>query len=389
MEQSSEADLCTIPLAANPDGLPPNFQDPSSLQSTTIGLASVLVTIAIVVTTGRLYVNRCALNLSDYFMAVGLVLDIGITGIVLALSMTFRHHWDIPICLYVADLTTKLNLVEAFVTGPALFFPKAAICLFYLQIFSASKFVRIGCKTGFVLAFLAYFPGFVAVIYYETPYFGQTLEEVGGASHHEKGIILGIIGGASSVVVDIYIFILPLPTIFSLNMAYSRKMQLLSLFTTAFLGIVASVVNLVFRVKVLGLADVGWQSGRLSIAIVAENNVAIIVGSLPGFVKFLQTNVLQTTLYQSIRSKLRFGANRYISTPEQHRTSRNRSLWTFGSPRKNQLQYHGLSTSGILASQVTVPKDALILTRHVDEGILCTVELSQHVHSYSSSGSVV
>ncbi|KAI0817115.1 hypothetical protein GGR55DRAFT_693413 [Xylaria sp. FL0064] len=357
MDRSPEADLCTTPLVANPDQLPPNFEDPPSLQSTTIGLASVLVTIAIVATTGRLYVNRCALNLSDYFMAVGLVLDIGITGIVLALSKTFRHHWDTPICLYVADLTTKvsfsqLNFVSAFVTGPALFFPKAAICLFYLQIFSASKFVRIGCKTEFVLTFLAYFPGF-------------------------KGIILGIIGGVSSVVVDIYIFILPLPTVFSLNMAHSRKMQLLALFATAFLGIVASVVNLVFRVKLLGLADIGWQSGRLSIAIVAENNVAIIVGSLPGFVKFLQTNVLQSTFYQSIRSKLRFGANRYTSTPEQHGTS------------KKQLRYHGLSTSGILASQVTVPKHALISTHHGDEGILRAVELPKDVNFYSSAESVV
>lgn len=95
--------------------------------------------------------------------------------------------------------------------------------------------VRIGSKIGLVLAFLAYFPASFTLIYYDAPHIGQTWEDVITSGYPEKGIPGGIAVGVASVIVDVYVFILPLPTIFSLNMARSKKIQLIALFTTAFL----------------------------------------------------------------------------------------------------------------------------------------------------------
>ncbi|KAF2966392.1 hypothetical protein GQX73_g7171 [Xylaria multiplex] len=371
MDQFPNVDLCALPLSANPDGSPPNFDDPPSLQPILIALTAILLTLATVITAGRLYMNRNALKLADYCMIVGLAFDIGIASVLLASSNNYRHPWDTPICWY-----TTLTFVEVLVVGPALFFPKAAIFLFYLQIFSVNEVIRIGSKIGLVAAFLGYFPASFALIYYDAPHIGQTWEDVITSGYPEKGIPGGIAIGVASVIVDIYIFILPLPTIFSLNIARSKKIQLICLFTTAFFGIVASVTCLVFRVKLLGLDDIGWQSGRVAIAIIAENNVAIIVGSLPAFANFLRTYVSQATFYKSLRSKLSFGSSNYASDTDQHGLPRNRSLWTFGSPPKRQLQYHELSNSAILTSRVTVPDDVVIATHDTDR-ILRTVGFSQ------------
>ncbi|KAG6357707.1 hypothetical protein INS49_013586 [Diaporthe citri] len=234
LDAFSGLDLCAVPLASHPDGLPPNFENPPSLKSALIAMIAMMTPFAIVITSGRLYANRTALKLADYFMIVGLVLNISIAGIVLSLSKYYRHPWDTPIC-WMDVRYLKLVLTEVLLVGPALFFPKAAMFLFYLQIFSVNKTIRIGSKVGLVIAFLAYFPPSLALCYFDAPHVGQTWEELILSDLPTKGIPGGIAIGAASVVVDIYVFVLPLPTLFSLNMALSKRIQLLALFATAFM----------------------------------------------------------------------------------------------------------------------------------------------------------
>lgn len=65
MDQLQNVDLCTLPLSANPDGSPPNFDDPPSLQPPLIALTAILLPFSVVITAGRLYINRHALKLAD------------------------------------------------------------------------------------------------------------------------------------------------------------------------------------------------------------------------------------------------------------------------------------------------------------------------------------
>ncbi|GAW15331.1 hypothetical protein ANO14919_047400 [Xylariales sp. No.14919] len=357
-------DLCAIPLAVNPDGLPPNFENPPSLQPTLIGICVVLLTFSVVITAGRLYANKSALKLADYFMVIGLTLNLAVAGVLLSRSREYRHAWDTPICWYTTTLA-KLDFVEGLLAGPALFFPKAAIFLFYLQIFSVNDTIRIGSKIGLVLAFIAYFPTGLITTYFTVPHIGETWDDVVTSTRPVQGVPVGITAAAASIIVDIYVFVLPLPTVFSLNMALSRKIQLVGLFTTALFGIVASVISLVFRVALLGFVDSGWQLGRLAITIVVENNVAIIVGSLPAFTNFLRIYVSQTALYKSIRSKLSLASNSYAPDSGQKDSSEKPELWTFGSPQKRQPQYDQLTDSVILKTQATIPEVTLITTHEI------------------------
>ncbi|KAI0473338.1 hypothetical protein GGR56DRAFT_698381 [Xylariaceae sp. FL0804] len=389
VELPEGVDPCSIPAGVSPDGSPPNFVDPPSLQPAIIAISAVLLPIAITICAGRLFVNRKSLRLADYFMLVGLVFDIGITGVLLAMSRGYRHIWDTPVCWLDARYL-KLTFVEVLVVGPAVFFPKAAIFLFYLQLFSIKKTVRIGSKVGLVVAFLAYFPTSLILCYFDAPHVGQTWNSLLTSALPGRGIAGGVTIGAASVLVDIYVFILPLPTIFTLNIAFSKRLQLVALFMTALTGIVASVVCLVYRVKLLGLTDSGWQSGAVAIAIVVENNVAIIVGSLPSFTTFVRIYIADTQFYKSLQSRISSRNKSNATGDFQSDGWRNRTEWTYGSPRKEQKKdYHELSDSMILRSNIAVPQLPPPSKGASGTGILRTVEFSQEQYMRQSSERLV
>ena len=64
LEGFSGSDLCAVPQAGHPDGLPPNFENPPSLQPTVIAIVAMIMPFTVAVTTGRLFANR-SLKLAD------------------------------------------------------------------------------------------------------------------------------------------------------------------------------------------------------------------------------------------------------------------------------------------------------------------------------------
>lgn len=121
------------------------------------------------------------------------------------------------------------------VTGPALFFPKTSIFLFYIQIFSSVKRLKIASIIGIIMAFLAYFPASLVLSYWDAPHIGESWDEFIVDNRSVQGIPGGVTIGVASVIVDIYIFVLPMPTLAGLNMPVARMIQVISLFATAFL----------------------------------------------------------------------------------------------------------------------------------------------------------
>ncbi|KAF2637149.1 hypothetical protein P280DRAFT_530828 [Massarina eburnea CBS 473.64] len=302
-------DLCLVPAGIAPDGRPPNFLDMPSLQMTVIILTGVMLALAFLVLMGRLFVNRKTLRMSDWMMVVGFIFDIGVMGTQLSVSSKYRHIWDTPLCHLTgsylkASPTRSIIFVVDISTGPALFFPKAAIFLFYVDIFSVIQGVRIAFIIGIIVAFMAYFPASLVLSYWDAPHVGQSWDELVTSDMMHQGIPGGITIGVASVMVDIYIFVLPIPTLVGLNLPLGKRIQVVSLFATAFLGVVASVLCMAYRIKLLHMTDGTWQAGVAAIPIIIENNVAIIVGSLPAFANFIRKYIGQSSIYKSLRSKL-------------------------------------------------------------------------------------
>ncbi|ORY06676.1 hypothetical protein BCR34DRAFT_571221 [Clohesyomyces aquaticus] len=385
-EMLQGVDLCLVPAAPAPDGRPPNFVDPPSLQPAVVAITTVMLTIAFIVLAGRLFVNRKSLKLPDWMMVVGFIFDVAVMGTQLALSRKYRHIWDTPIC-HLSGGFMKMTYVVDLITGPALFFPKAAIFLFYIQIFSTVRRVRIASIVGIVIAFFAYFPASLVLSYYDAPHVGQSWDELVANGMTHKGIPGGITVGVASAIVDIYVFVLPLPTLAGLHMPLAKRIQVISLFATAFLGVAASVVCMAYRIKLLRLTDPTWQAGVVAIPIIIENNVAIIVGSLPAFASFMRKYVTETSVYRTLRSRL-FSSQLDTKDGWQQQDS----IQTIGSSGKQRkrLPYYELSDISTVKSHITVPgePDAAAENKHQD-GIVCTVGLTQQEAKVRSAAQLV
>lgn len=72
-------DLCAIPLEASPDGRPPNFLSPPSLQTTIITISAIVLFFAIFITAGRLYVNKAFMKAADCVLCTSNNLRRGLT----------------------------------------------------------------------------------------------------------------------------------------------------------------------------------------------------------------------------------------------------------------------------------------------------------------------
>lgn len=110
---------------------------------------------------------------------------------------------------------------------------KASILLLYLQLFGINARFRYAVYAGLVLTFLTYFPSVPLEAYYAAPHIGQTWEDLLTNGMPQRLGYWGLVQGPLAVVVDLYLFILPLPVIRQLHLTKTRRMGLAAVFATA------------------------------------------------------------------------------------------------------------------------------------------------------------
>lgn len=117
-------------------------------------------------------------------------------------------------------------------------FPKWAILLMYRQLFSVHRGISLSVWVGVAFCFAIYFPSIPLAAIYQAPKAGQSWDnflENYPVVNQKAMEIWGIVQGSSSVALDIYIFVTPLPILLKLHMPLKKKIQLVALFATAFL----------------------------------------------------------------------------------------------------------------------------------------------------------
>ena len=93
--------------------------------------------------------------------------------------------------------------------------------------------MRIAIRIGII------FSGLVSVTYIPlaailtAPHTGETWASVLRSGRPQKDLIWGVVQAAINILLDLLIFILPVPVILRLHLSTRKKIQLLSVFTTA------------------------------------------------------------------------------------------------------------------------------------------------------------
>ncbi|KAJ1557883.1 hypothetical protein HK405_014934 [Cladochytrium tenue] len=70
-------------------------------------------------------------------------------------------------------------------------------------------------------------------------------------------------------------------------MSWNRKLGVLVVFFTGFLGVVSSVVAMYYRIVLACSDDSTWYSMVVCICITIENNITIIAACMPAFANFM------------------------------------------------------------------------------------------------------
>ncbi|KAI1266396.1 hypothetical protein F5Y18DRAFT_383490 [Xylariaceae sp. FL1019] len=383
-------DLCAI--AGSP---PPNNQtvsnltNPVSLQTTTISVSAVLLALTFGFVVGRIWINKHKLKQSDYCTIVAFVIHSASVGTVIALSKYNRHQWDIPACWFDATYL-KLLYVQVLTFGLTLLFSKASIFLLYLELFGVDNTLRYAIYIGLTLNTLMCLLYFPLASYYDAPPPGKPWEYLFTHPGFHALVPWGIFTGSFNVALDIYIFILPLHTISGLNLSFSKRLQLWAVFATALVGVTASAVALVYRVKLLqNAADSTWLQGPVSIASVAEDSIALIVASAPAFASFFRLHVSGSRIWVGIQSNLRY-FTRGSRGSSNSRSIRLPDLNTFGSPdapdlrrKKNPLELRDTALLESVANEgeaVEHEPRASGQPKQFGGGIMRTVDLHQETH---------
>lgn len=108
----------------------------------------------------------------------------------------------------------------------------------YHQLFRIHRWIRVCVWVGILFGIAIYVPSIPLAAILSAPKVGQTWEEELEylASTGDKSFIYwGPIQGSCSVLLDLFIFVMPLPVLKNLQLPTKRKLQLFALFATALL----------------------------------------------------------------------------------------------------------------------------------------------------------
>ncbi|KAI1177739.1 hypothetical protein F4777DRAFT_541126 [Nemania sp. FL0916] len=325
--------------------------------------------------------NRQRLSTADYFAITACIFNIGFTGDVIAQNKYSRHQWDTPLCWLTDGSFVKLAFVQSTLFAPVYFTSKAAIFFLYLQLFGVQTYIKPAVTIGILVSALLYIPNIPISAVLEAPAAGSSWKALSMSDKPQKIMIWGIISSSFTVLLDIYIFILPLPIISRLNMPLGRRLQILGIFATALAGIAASVLSLAYRVSLLDTPDITWHSIIVATLAVIEANVAIIVSCMPAFAQLVKVYIGRSSTLRSWQSRLMGRSDRNSRVSSRNECNGNApKLVTFGAAQPPRWQrYYELTDASALDTQVSTLDHAPVSLAEGQNGIVRSVEISQHI----------
>ncbi|KAF7911959.1 uncharacterized protein EAE98_011716 [Botrytis deweyae] len=292
--------LITIPAGTPPPGVQPFSENPETLQPVIIAVCSLffalmLICCGIRTWTKFMIMRPVKLRWNDLTWLLALLASITsyvITIIsVTGLGTVGLHTWDYSL----ARLFTNYNgvgfIVPTWNTPLAFGLVKLTIWLTYIEIFTSMRWVRICCYIGAAITSLWYFPVAIATLVWTTPPHGEnfvySLISDGIFTTQKLTIPIAAVGLA----IDVFLFVIPLLAVSKLHMATKKKLGVGLIFATGALAIVASILSIIYRVRlnqVSGL-DNTWALVPVFILTLAELFIGMIIACTWHMSKFFRT----------------------------------------------------------------------------------------------------
>ncbi|KAF2874574.1 hypothetical protein BDV95DRAFT_659126 [Massariosphaeria phaeospora] len=219
--------------------------------------------------------------------------------------------WDVSLAHIMSERFIQIgfhtNWVPAIVWG----FAKTTFFLMYLDLFGPLIWLRWACYIGIFANWSLYLGKLVANIYMMTPSPGQTWLEASQTPRYVKSFDMAIPIAVCGLILDVYIFILPLIVLSNLQITKPKKLGLIAIFGTGFLACIASTLSLVFNEKVKkNAADYTYWVYPALLMALAEMCIGITCSCMPSLVGFLKKSNSSSKIW-TWGSRLFSSHNRY------------------------------------------------------------------------------
>ncbi|KAK3300545.1 uncharacterized protein B0H64DRAFT_18438 [Chaetomium fimeti] len=187
---------------------------------------------ALVTTGGRLYANRTQLAWSDYCCTAGLGFAVTETSLMFFQLRIARHAWNIPVCWLLGD-TVKLRFGRSLITIMATLMAKTSIFLLLHQIFTLERGMIIAIRIGLAATCAVAMVSFASQCWNDIPRAGETWDDV--ALKFDRIIVWSPATSIMYLLLDLYMFLLPLPVVARLSWPTKKRLKALAVFSTGFL----------------------------------------------------------------------------------------------------------------------------------------------------------
>ncbi|KAK1656542.1 hypothetical protein BDP55DRAFT_688730, partial [Colletotrichum godetiae] len=152
---------------------------------------------------------------------------------------------------------------------------KASILCLYMQLFPSTKFNTIAKITQGVVIMTTVA---ITLLLYLSRLPNLSLDAVA----------LFLATAASNIVMDVVLLILPIPTVFNLQMALNVKLLVAGLFGLGLLTTVTSTLRLYLLIQIQGSEDLTWDAAPANITSFLEVNLLLICTCVPAVRQFFR-----------------------------------------------------------------------------------------------------
>ena len=229
-------DPTKIPSSLPPPGEISNFQDPVTLTSTAIAVSSTTLALALILLCLRLFSTifvTHSVGKDDFTAVIAYLFAVGFAYLILNLTAFARLSWDFETALFTTTLA-KTTFATQITLAMASFFSKVSILLLLFKVFSQNTTFRYANYLGILWAGLIAITTIVLDLAYCMPRVGESFSSVSSISRCHGTRIEGaiVVRGAFIMALDFYIFLLPLPLLWRLQLATKKKAAITFVFMT-------------------------------------------------------------------------------------------------------------------------------------------------------------
>ncbi|KAI8717541.1 hypothetical protein NCS52_00830300 [Fusarium sp. LHS14.1] len=262
----------------------PNYDNPDHRGPALLIVEVSIMSVAVLTLLARLYVRIFKVNksgLDDWLMLAAMVFGIGVTICVILAAQMYGwniHVWDLKESQAVKGRQVSIAAQTLFLFSSGL--AKNSILVSYLRIAPAHSWLRRVTYASITLVTALIFI-FLIVLWTQCRPMSAYWSLTGGDSCSAEGPSV-LSQAITTVVTDLLVCAIPLPTLFKLKLPLSQRIALIVVFSLGLVVVFAASMRAYWTHYVTDETyDVTWEGFYLWIWTAVEANLGVICGSVP------------------------------------------------------------------------------------------------------------